>query len=51
MTHDHALCYAGFLAFIRGVDIPATTEQARLVLIEQLAAAYRRIEILEVSVD
>jgi len=37
--HDHALCYAGFMAFIRGVDIPETTEKARLVLVERMLKA------------
>jgi predicted Ser/Thr protein kinase len=30
---------AAFLAFIRGVDIPNTTEQARLVLVERALRA------------
>lgn len=38
-AHDHALCYAGFLAFIRGVDIAETQERARLVLVERCLKA------------
>lgn len=37
--HDHALCLAGFLAFVRGADIPETLEQARVALVERALRA------------
>lgn len=44
--HDHALCLAGFMAFVRGVDIHETTELARVALIERALKAEAQLDAL-----